>query len=380
MPFCYAPWTNIDISPQGDIAPCCKFRHELHQHKIQNIMNDDLKSYDESNLLNEIKQDFLKNQWPAGCIRCRIEEENGIESKRQLDYERWEDHYNKHNINKDGYITGSVAFGNTCNLACITCGPGASSRWYKEHELIYSRSVKPVHFYKENFVTDFISQCPDLIHLDISGGEPFLSGVAQQKELLDFYIETGQAKNITIHYTTNATVYPDQEWWSKWKNFKEIDMQLSIDGVNARYEYIRYHASWKDLEKNVDQFVQAEHDCGNLRLSVSHTLSAYNIYYLDELFNWCKQKRLPAPWIGRVHRPAHMRFSVWPSSIKKKIVDYLSKSLNKETIVWANFLKNTDDSEYFSEFVEKTYAHDQYRGNSFSDTFPELQNLIKNHG
>jgi radical SAM protein with 4Fe4S-binding SPASM domain len=376
MPFCYAPWSNIDISPRGNISPCCKFQHEQYNYPRHNIITSDLNEYTNSELLKEIKQDFVNDVWPRGCERCRIEEENSIESKRQLDYDRWKEQYNEYEIEKGGYLTASVAFGNTCNLKCITCGPSSSSRWYKEYKLIYTDSVKPNHFYKENFVEDFTSQCNNLIHLDIPGGEPLLSGVEQQKQLLEYYISSDQAKNITLHYTTNVTEYPDSEWWELWQHFKEIDMQLSIDGVDDRYEYIRYPASWNNCNINVERYLQAEKNLNNFRISVSHTLSAFNIYYLDEFFTWCEFKGLPRPWIGRVHTPEFFRISVYPKAIKDAIIKNLLTSKLDDIHVWSNLLENSDDSKFFNEFITRVEQHDRYRQTQFEKTFPEIAELI----
>jgi len=379
MPFCYAPWTNIDIDPQGYMSPCCKFRHELYHYSKHNIIASDLDSYKNSKLLQEIKQDFLNDDWPKGCQRCQIEEENSIDSKRQLDFTRWQEYYNTYNLENDGFLTASVAFGNTCNLKCITCNADTSSRWYQEYKLIYGAAQKPNHFYKNGFVQDLVSQCDNLIHLDIGGGEPLLSGIDQQHELLDYYIDTGQAKNISIHYTTNVTEYPSQLWWDKWKHFKEIDIQLSIDGIGNRHEYIRFPASWPECEQNVDRYLQAKNQIPNLRLSVSHTLSAYNIYYLDEFFSWCEQKHLPLPWVGRVNNPKHLRLSVYPDQVKQLIITHLKTSKFQDVLTWADLLGKSDDSRYFSEFVKRTKQHDNYRHLNFDEIFPELAQLMKKY-
>ena len=133
MPFCYTPWSNVDIGSRGQIKPCCKFRSESYNIDFK-IQEHTLSDYVDSEFLNQIKQDFENNQWPVGCIRCRIDEENNIPSKRQLDYERWSEHYDRYNKETDGFLTTNIAFGNTCNLKCITCDATASSRWRKEYK------------------------------------------------------------------------------------------------------------------------------------------------------------------------------------------------------------------------------------------------------
>jgi MoaA/NifB/PqqE/SkfB family radical SAM enzyme len=362
MPFCYAPWANLDISPQGNISPCCKFQTKLYDQQF-NLQYDSLNDYLESNFLTDVKHELEQNIWPAGCQRCQIEEQSNILSMRQLNEQQWTSNYT------DSWVTASVAFGNTCNLKCISCNPHSSSKWYEEHKQIYNTDIKPVKFYKENFVDALVAAAPGLTHLDIPGGEPFLSGVKEQHQLLAHYVQTGKSKNITLHYTTNTTIYPDNLWWELWKHFKQVEIQLSIDGVGARNEYIRYPSNWSQTLSNIDKFVSNTQD--NLKLSVSHTVSAYNIYYLDEFFTWCYSIGLPKPWLGRVHNPKHMRPTVWPD--KQFIIDRLSCSQYSDVKNWIELLKAHDDSEHFETFKSKTIEHDNYRRINFSTVFPELK-------
>jgi MoaA/NifB/PqqE/SkfB family radical SAM enzyme len=374
MPFCHAPWTNIDISPQGNILPCCKYQLQPGDPSF-NIQTHPLTEYARSAFLREIQQDFMNDTWPQGCVRCEVEEQNNIPSKRQLDHDRWQEHYARYDLNSDQWLTASIAFGNTCNLKCITCGSQSSSRWQQEYREIYGEDFQHVKFYRNDFVDDFVTQAPGILHLDIPGGEPFLSGVREQKKLLQHYIDSGQAQDISIHYTTNATVYPDSEWWQLWSHFLEIDMQLSIDGVGARYEYIRYPASWEDTESTVHRYIQQEKSIPNLRLSVSHTVSAYNIFYLDEFFTWCYNQALPKPWLGRVHTPAHMRPTVWPN--RDHIAMELEKSRHEDVRTWADMISSTDESKLFEQFCDRLHQHDQYRGLKFAHIFPEMAPYIK---
>ena len=57
MPFCYAPWTNIDVSPQGDLTPCCKFQTSYYDQKFK-VQTNDLDDYLSSDFLKEVKEDW----------------------------------------------------------------------------------------------------------------------------------------------------------------------------------------------------------------------------------------------------------------------------------------------------------------------------------
>ena len=369
-PLCLIPWTNIDIDPRGAIAPCCKY-----QDNVMNITNNTIQDYMDSEKLKILKQKMLDNIWPDECIRCKSEEQNNIKSKRQLDYERWKTPFDNYTEDQ-GFITASIAFGNTCNLKCITCNPGSSSRWRKEYIDVYGIDKPPLEFINNVTSENIYNALPNAIHFDIPGGEPFLSEVDKQLALLQRYVDTGQSREMTLHYTTNAQKYPDEKWWDLWSNFKEIDLQLSIDGINGRYEYIRYPAKTDILETNVQKYQCKELLLNNFRLSVSYTLSAYNVYYLGEFFDWCKYKRLPRPWIGKVHTPAHMRPDVFPTSIKEQIVVHMRTSKHEDVHTWADYLENNSSNEYYDDWIKYTHKHDVYRNTNFAKTFPELEELI----
>ena len=220
---CFSPTTNIDVDQLGTIRPCCKFRSQYYPKKY-NTQDNSFEEYLASDLLNEIKENFDAGIWPAGCERCRLDEEANIPSKRQLDYDRWHNDYN----NANGILTASIAFGNICNLKCITCSSVASSKWRKEYKDIYGVDYKIVTI-SDQFVDEFYRIAPNIIHLDIPGGEPFYSQVDKQKNLLVKYVETGQSKKMSLHYTTNGQIFPDSDLLKLWK--------IIPNDVNTTYLY-----------------------------------------------------------------------------------------------------------------------------------------------
>lgn len=373
--FCYAPWSNLEILPSGEILPCCKFRLPAGQ-ETYNITTHTIHEFRNSKLLSNVKSDFIDGKWPEGCTRCQIEEASGIKSKRILDYERWNDNYKSYDLTEENILTISIAFGNTCNLKCIICNPTASSKWQKEYNDIYNIRIESIESVRKVVINSITDIAPNLVHADIHGGEPFLSSVEQHSEFLDYYINNGNAKNISIHYTTNGTIWPTQQWFEKWKHFKEIDLQISIDGIKERYEYIRYPASWNTLESNVKRYIDYEKTQHNFRLSVAHTVSAYNIYYLEEFVDWCAQIGLPAPWMGKLHSPDILRPTVWEKAAKDFIIAHLESSRHLEVRKWAHHLASLDDSKLYNAFVNRTNTHDKYRKLDFKKHFPELAPYI----
>jgi len=371
MTFCYAPWTNVEILPDGKILPCCKFKFSEH-----NIATHSIDEYQNSKLLADIKQEFSQGTWPVGCERCKIEESIDVKSKRILDYERYQSVYDDYDLTSGQLLTMGLAIGNVCNLKCIICGPHASSKWNKEYQDVYGIKIKSNEQIRQDLIASITKIAPNLIHADIHGGEPFLSNIEQHLELLDYYIKNDQAKNITIHYTTNGTIWPGEEFVSRWKYFKHIDLQISIDGVGARYEYIRYPADWNLLNTNVRKFLQFALDENNIQISVSHTVSAFNIFYLDEFVSWCYNVGLPRPWMGKLHNPEYLRPTVWPKEVKNLIADKLQSSEFEDVKNWAKLVDRVDNSNVFSQFQKFVKQHDQYRELNFAQVFPEMAKYI----
>jgi MoaA/NifB/PqqE/SkfB family radical SAM enzyme len=354
------------------MSPCCKFRTQGYNERY-NITKNTIQEYTDSDFLKGIKQEFLSGSFPQGCIRCVQDEQIGTPSKRQLDYERWTEQYDNWQ-EEDGYITTSIAFGNTCNLKCVMCSPYSSSRWRQEQKDLYNVDIKSHEYLNDSIVDQLHASMPNVIHIDIPGGEPFLSEPLKQLDFLSRLRE--RASNVTLHYTTNTQVMPDERWLVEWSNFKEIDVQLSIDGVGSHYEYIRYPGNWNILLNNIEQWLQYQQDYNNIRLSVSHTVGAYNIFYMQEFWDWCKQTGLPKPYLGKVFSPEHFRPDVWTGDARTLIKNKLSNSTQPEIRTWIALFDNPVQEQLFKLFVDWIKRHDVYRRNSFQDTFKELARYV----
>jgi len=273
-------------------------------------------------------------------------------------------------------LTMGLSLGNTCNLKCLTCGPLASSLWYKEFEEVNNIKIPIKKNFRRDLISSITEQAPKLVHLDLGGGEPFLTGTKEQLELLDHYITTGQSKHITLHYTSNCTLWPGDHWFDRWEKFANIDMQLSIDGVGAHFEYLRYPGKWDTVRQNVAMYLDRRQQHQWFQLSVSHTVSAFNIYYIDDFRSWCESVGLPKPWMGRVHGPSQLRPTVWPIHIKKHIAAKLQNSVHDDIRSWVNIINDNDDSAHFPEFLAFMERHDRYRELNYRNIFPEMAQFL----
>jgi sulfatase maturation enzyme AslB (radical SAM superfamily) len=363
--FCPQPWVGLDISPQGHIKPCCKYSEAI---------SENVDEYFLSPALHELKQQFLNNQKPPGCKRCWDDENAGLQSKRQLDLE--------HNLNFDTTSLNrikllSLPFGNTCNLACRTCGSYSSSKWTKDETSLKTKlpDIK-IHSHKKFYKNkDFIAQIQNLSanlsSIQFPGGESFITGVSEQLDYLDFLIKNNSEK-ISLTYITNCTTFPSQDFWDRWQNFNKVNIQLSIDGIEEKFEYLRYPADWVTVHNNIKKYQLKQNQLSNLQLSISHTVSVFNVYYIGDFLNWCITQGLPAPYLGMVEYPIQFNIRTLPKFIKNEIAKKLSLDLLQNV---KNYM-HVDIDHNFEHTLDWINMVDSIRNQRFTEIFPEMGDLL----
>lgn len=354
MKFCAHPWVGLDIDPQGNYRPCCKFSHSL---------GTTLEQYQNNPQLHHLRQQFLDGEQPDACRRCWQDEDAGLPSQRTMDHQ-W---LNTQDLTE--FRSLSLAFGNRCNLACRTCDSAASTGWLADSKVLAEVFPKSTYHHKAQFFKDITTIGTDLQRVVIHGGDPFLSGVQQQIEYLDFLINNG-AEKIELTYITNGTRWPGPEFWERWPNFGRVNITLSIDGIGSRFEYIRYPAQWDQVFANICQYQQAA-DQQQIDISISHTVSILNVLDLPEFLLWCRRQRLPDPYLGMVSDPRAWSIQNLPPQAKQAVVHKLGAiSLLQPVIQYLGTAAEPCD------YIQLFSAIDQRRGQNFAETFPELAQLI----
>lgn len=181
---------------------------------------------------------------------------------------------------------GSATFdpGTICNLACVTCNAKASTRW--QHEL----GMPVVSGNPREIGPDMIAQAKKMTTVIICGGEP----------MLNFSSETmlqnlNSDQNVRIHF--NGTVMPKQSFLEKSRRFDQIAYCFSIDGIEERFEYLRWPAKWSVVADNVAWLVQTAPD--NVEFAVNITISDLNKLYYHEVIDWV-QKVIPQNKQGKL--------------------------------------------------------------------------------
>lgn len=220
----------------------------------------------------------------------------------------------------------------------------------------------------------------------MTGGEPIIN--RRHQELLEFFVQTGDAKHITLQYNSNRGFLPEKTL-NLWKEFKGIGMGCSIDGIGQVAEYPRPPIKWRTIERNIERL-----DKTGIESNISVTVSIFNILHITELIDWIISKQftniktiprfhfLYAPeWYSAQILPKkskeiicrkydeYLKNSNFPIPLKKKVFDLLQSC--KE------FLLAADHQELIPKFIEETSKLDEIRKTDIYKYMPEVMYWVR---
>ena len=146
------------------------------------------------------------------------------------------------------------------------CDPSSSNQlvstidWYRDNEKPMPEHWKKFEKYKQKDQTrisakrkDYVIELlPGIEVLKVTGGEPFIS--KDFLEVLDYAIKNNYAKNIRLLITTNGTKFVSAVL-ERLKHFKGVDLNVSVDGCNETYNYIRYPFTWSKWQERFMEFL-----------------------------------------------------------------------------------------------------------------------------
>ena len=352
MTICPFPFRGVMVKTDGNLTTCCygKSIPGLHRntHTIEQAFNSTEFQSIRDNLSNGIKD--------SNCQKCWDLENQNVESLRQQELRTEE-------FDPDIFINPRLEYlflslSNQCNLKCRTCSPSDSSFWIKEFEqrtgikqTAYLEPDDSVFF--SSFKTDTL---PYLKEISFTGGEPLMmKSVHRILETLD--------PNVSLTFYTNGTFYnPDM-----FKKFTDVNIAVSIDGIGTRFEYMRHPAKWSLLVDNLNRMKT------NLK-AITCTVSAYNVYYIDEVANFADS--LGVDFMAHIlFDPSSLSVLSLPYAIRLDIAHKLSQHPNEQIQKIVEYLK-TESNDEWTKFVHEVNQGDKHRNESFKDTFPEFYQVL----
>jgi len=309
--------------------------------------------------LDELLSDHRKGVKSRFCRKCWDHEDAGGSSKRLL----YNDIYSRHlALSKRNVKISVIPVGNLCNLHCVTCGPGASTSWWKKHASMYPKE-NPV---KQNqLLLDVddsqIDRIKNLEHVEFIGGETL-------KSFSLWKVLSGIKKTTSFSLQTNGTVVLNTTQINLLRSFDKFNICLSLDGYGKIFEYIRQPAKWEQVRKNILRYIN---DFGRDRLSINLTVSNLNILYIDkimfELF-----KLLPTKIeLNFVTDPEEFNYKNLPKHVGQ-VAETLNPGFFKSrTINWIGTEKS------ILAMKQNLQAQDKFTGLTKESFLPELFDLLE---
>jgi organic radical activating enzyme len=318
---CLALTNSIFIAnEEKPYRPCCWFRE-----------------YIDATDISDYRKQLSEMDIEKTCDYCIKQDKGGEYSYRQ--------HF-KH----EDEISVTVSFDNICNLKCITCTPANSSLIIPDMyaDLSNPENVTARKFYatigkqapkKISFLKDMLNNIDFTNHrlnFSILGGEPLINPAIF--EFLDWLVEQPYAHKTLLSVTTNGTTY-NEKLLKYIERFNIVGVQLSIDGVENDFEYIRSGANFKQLEKVCDSFYELKQKYSNFNMGCHYTLSWMNCLKFADFYNWMHSRypNLTDLYVSKLEQPDHYSIEILSLEMRTKIYNEV---ISKLTVSEHQGLKN----------------------------------------
>lgn len=338
----------------------------------------------------QLRDKFLAGEKPAECKRCWVEEDAGKRSMRMIYLDE-----RKENLDliadgswEKGPVSITIKTSNVCNLSCKTCWGQESSGFRREGEHYEKQygaignsctTPEPRHM-PEADARQYAEFSDNVKYLEFFGGEPLMNKT--HFILLEEIIRRGRAREISLFYSTNVTIYAPPEAAELWRHFKAVKMGLSIDGIHEGFHYMRWPGKFERIERNIQRYQTEltpflnQHGT-KFQLVGAPTVSIYNVYNIDETYDWL-MKTIGRCYITLVQSPPQKAIVNIPDHVKPKIAEKLLQSpYRTEFQNLVNFMMSRSyDPTLWQIFRAWTRIQDEYRKVFFQDVYPEYYQLL----
>ena len=247
--FCTLPWLGVYIQPDGGVRNCA-----ITKTTIGNINTQPLIDILHNDVNQNIKKDMLEDVLHERCSHCHGLEKNQKFSVNSISNRVW---YLKTLTIKDLDFFDKtenyrlkmldLRWKNTCNFACIYCGPDLSSSW--ANELNLPQHINDTALQQSlDYIYDNLSTVD---HIYLAGGEPLM--IKENLVLLTRIKKINPEVEIRIN--TNLSLI-NNEIYNLLKTFKNVHWTVSVDGIGSEFEYVRYGGVWSQFVTNLQQLQQ----------------------------------------------------------------------------------------------------------------------------
>jgi radical SAM protein with 4Fe4S-binding SPASM domain len=392
--FCMFPWLHLNVTPKGDIYPCCS---NDYTESFGNTKTETLQQAFNSHKIKQLRLDMLNDKPSKICDFCYKHEQSGPHSFRNYSKE----HFGKYfddivpTTQDDGTVEEfkmryyDIRFSNICNFKCRTCGSEFSSQWAAEQRANHD----PNHYiviHADDNRGDLLTEVLDHVeHIDLAyfaGGEPLIT--EEHYIILEEMIRKGRTDTV-LRYNTNASniKYKKHDILELWKHFKRVELSCSVDHYGERAEWLRHGTDWGKVESNLLTFRELDY----VHFQINTVFSIFNYSTIGEFYHYLMSKNIVRvdDWHHSLYlaiNPSYYSAQSLPKHLKIQAETAAKRFIESTNLGCVNRLI-TDSIHFANEadtwnnnkkiFTQHTLSIDGIRGEDFIKTFPELRDLIK---
>ena len=425
--FCSSPWFHMRINNSGTYESCRWMTKDggTRVDFANSIHTVSPLTYFQKNM-SKLRTAFLEGSAPSMCNDCYTMEEHKKISGRQrqlLKVGVQEQYFSKslastplksdfdYSNTHHGYTLRTVTdwqidLGNYCNSACVFCNPESSSKLAAEFKSLGLIDQLPPAAWCDDpkmlnrFIKDLVAS-PALRYLHFIGGETLIT--PGFKKILEALVKADLAKNITVGFTTNLTVWSDPII-NLLKQFQQVNLGISVESLNSVNDYVRWPSQLDSVRTFLDRWVAlGQQQKWLIQLRITPT--CLTVHDLDTIYEYAWQNNLATESCNFLYKPEHMRISVLPKKYrlqaKKRLMNWLlthsidsqeqiintrNPNVARQQIVqdansYLNYLDSAaDETNRLPDLVVYLKQLESNRGNSILNYLPHYEDLFRSAG
>jgi MoaA/NifB/PqqE/SkfB family radical SAM enzyme len=383
----------------GKVRLCCRSEVNitsegrdlsLHDATLGQIWNSDY--------LRSVRGRMLSGRAVEDCRQCYATEAGGATSLRQVMNACFASRFDltgeeellkrtEDCLHRDDNVPFPLALhlwlGNHCNLKCRMCSPMFSSRIAADgvQAAWWFEKGGPAYGWQEDVFEEVLQHAKYVKHIQFSGGEPFIHRTF--RDILQKLVESRDAAHIELYITTNGMTHSG-ELSSLLSHFASVHLGISVDGVGAVQEYIRFPSQWDALKRNISLFQKDK-----IPISIRPTAQAYNVFGLLDVARWCDTNGVQFVLDNILSAPEFLSLDMLPDLVILKALQDWEQYLRTEcrednrwhvaTVISALRRPRAAPDKLAvlqNQFIRFTNDLDESRGQSFATACPELYDQL----
>lgn len=362
--FCMLPFMHFYGTAAGNIVPCCEAQ-EIYLNSPEETAEQ---TWNNKNFRG-LRRSLSNGERPDICQVCWHNEDSGIMSNRvQFLNDDWDNFKDDIQLNDDFSVDNpplwiELKVSNFCNLKCIMCSTHSSYKRVADLDIIkkYSTSgytdklFRPTELFKD--IGDW-NIWESVRVLQFTGGEPIIN--QEHYDLLDSIPKNIRHK-IKLRYATNISYikFKKYDLIEIWKQFKSVNLKVSMDGIDDVYNYIRQDGDWDTVYENMCVLDNVE----NITLAAGITVQAHNIFHLPEFFKFWQESPISLGFITAnvLQTPNYLNPAVWHTVYADAIISRLKSHVDQipQLQKFITYMENNKDQRPYAHYMRfRKYTRD----------------------